>query len=328
VTAGSCFAQHIARYLRNNGFNYLVAETALSSMPAELAERYSYGMFSARYANIYTTRQLVQLFDRAYGVFDPEDDAWRSDRGWHDPFRPFIQPGGFTSREELAADREGHLRAVRRLFEQGDCFIFTLGLTECWESVADGAILPACPGTSGIGFFDPDRYRFRNFTAAEVAADLSAFVAKLRGVNAGVKIILTVSPVPLIATMEDRSVIVSTAYSKAVLRVAAEEVARGHDRVAYFPSYEIITSNYSRGSYYADDLREVREAGVSRVMGLFLKYYCGIAPAAGDDLHRPARAKWDHEAAEAPNISAEVARALCDEVRLEDELPSETLDVA
>ena len=44
ATAGSCFAQHIARTLAREGFNYLVTETG----PAEAG----YGMFPARFGNI------------------------------------------------------------------------------------------------------------------------------------------------------------------------------------------------------------------------------------------------------------------------------------
>jgi hypothetical protein len=38
VTAGSCFAQHVARYLRNAGLNFLVTETAHPITPPDLAE--------------------------------------------------------------------------------------------------------------------------------------------------------------------------------------------------------------------------------------------------------------------------------------------------
>ena len=61
--------------------------------------------------------------------------------------------------------------------------------------------------------------------------------------------ILTVSPVPLVATAAGKHVLVATTYSKSVLRVACEEVCQKAADVMYFPSYEIITGNYNRGSY-------------------------------------------------------------------------------
>ena len=48
--------------------------------------------------------------------------------------------------EELTEDRSRHLAAVRQMFETLDVFVFTLGLTESWEHVPDGAALPLAPG--------------------------------------------------------------------------------------------------------------------------------------------------------------------------------------
>ncbi len=41
-----------------------------------------------------------------------------------------------------------HLAAVRRMFEESHLFIFTVGLTEIWESTVDGAVFPVAPGWS------------------------------------------------------------------------------------------------------------------------------------------------------------------------------------
>ena len=74
----------------------------------------------------------------------------------------------------------------------------------------------------------------------------------------------------LIATYEKRSVLSSTNYSKSVLRVVAEMVRAEFDWVDYFPSFEIVTGNHSRGAYFDDDLREVNPLGVAHVMRCFL----------------------------------------------------------
>jgi hypothetical protein len=66
ATAGSCFAQHISRVLSSKGLNYYVAEAAPPGMSSEEAQRRSYGVFSARYGNLYTARQLLQLAQRPW----------------------------------------------------------------------------------------------------------------------------------------------------------------------------------------------------------------------------------------------------------------------
>ena len=273
ATAGSCFAQHIARHLRAAGFHFLVTETAHPIVPAEHADSFGYGLFTARYGNIYTARQLLQLFQRAYGLFVPKEEAWQEPDGcWTDPFRPQIQPGRFLTRAELEADRIHHFSCIRRAFEELDVFVFTLGLTESWSSRQDGAVYPLCPGVGG-GVFDPERHVFLNASTASVVADLVSFVDLLRGINPTARIILTVSPVPLVATASGQHVLTATTYSKSVLRVAADEVSRQRSDVAYFPSLEIITGSFNCGAYFAEDRRSVTEDGVEHVMSIFLRHY-------------------------------------------------------
>lgn len=284
VTAGSCFAQHIGRHLAAAGYGYLVAETAHPIVPPDLARQAGYGVFSARYGNIYTTLQLLQLIERAYGRFLPVEGAWENGDGTLvDPYRPTVQPGGFGSLAELEDDRARHLACVRQAFETLDVFVFTLGLTETWLSQRDGAAFPLCPGVSG-GSFDPTAYRFHNLSAFEVRQQLNAFVERLRGVNPRARVLLTVSPVPLTATASGEHVLAATTYSKAVLRVAAQEVADELPDVFYFPSFEIITGPQARGRFYADNLREVTPAGVAQVMAVFLASVAGLAPPEASTL--------------------------------------------
>jgi hypothetical protein len=272
ATSGSCFAQHLSRRLSNIGFNYFVTETVHPSV-SEFSEKYNYATYTTRSGNIYTPRQLKQLLLRAYGHFSPQENFWECTNGYFkDPFRPEIQPCGFRTISELIADRSQHFAAVREMAEKLGVFVFTLGLTEAWVDRRDGAVYPVCPGVTG-GEFDPMKYNFVNMNVAEVLDDLRFSLNFIRSVNPWAKFIITVSPVPLVATFEPRSVLVSTTYSKSVLRVAAEEVSATDTKVAYFPSYEIITGNFSRGRYFGDDLRAVTEEGVDHVMRLFLKHY-------------------------------------------------------
>ncbi len=277
ATAGSCFAQHIARYLRNSGFHFLITEPAHSLINVEDSIAYNYGTFTARYGNIYTTRQLLQLFKRAYNTFSPIEKVWiGSDGQFIDPFRPQIQPDGFATLPEFEADQQQHLCAVRVAFETLDIFVFTLGLTEGWEAVADGSVFPLCPGVAG-GEFDADKYSLHNFNTTEVINDLLEFSDLLYAVNPKAKIILTVSPVPLNATaLAGQHVLTATTYSKSVLRVACEEVVSQREHIVYFPSYEIITGNYARGGYFAADCRSVLETGVAHVMRVFLKHFANV----------------------------------------------------
>jgi hypothetical protein len=313
ATAGSCFAQHVARHLAASGFNYLVTEQAHPIIDRQAALAAGYGLYTARYGNIYTTLQLVQLVDRAYGRFTPAEDIWISPdgNGVVDPFRPTVQPGGFASEAEMRADRAQHLSAVREALETLDVIVFTLGLTESWVSKTDGAAFPLCPGVAG-GAFDPNIHAFRNLRTADVRAQIGDFVDRLRAVNPKARLILTVSPVPLAATASGNHVLPATIYSKSVLRTAAQEAAEDLDGVFYFPSYEIVTGPQARGRFFAEDLREVTEEGVEQVMRVFLRHAAGVETADAAQLAEPAE----------DGFTADMARwveTMCDEAMLDGE---------
>ncbi|MGU3361713.1 GSCFA domain-containing protein [Methylobacterium sp. M6A4_1b] len=304
ATAGSCFAQHVARALTGAGFGHYLAEAAPAGITPEAAADRQYGTYSARYGNIYTARQLLQLFDRAYGTYTPSLPDWtRPDGRLVDPFRPGIEPAGFADAAEVEADRLRHLAAVRAMFESLDVLVFTLGLTEGWMHRPDGAMLPVAPGVVG-GTFDPETYTFVNARTGDVRDDMLAFLERLFAVNPGARIILTVSPVPLIATYANRHVLVSNTYSKAALRAAAEEIVAAEPRAVYFPAYEIVTSTANAARYYDDDLRSVTPAAVDHVMRVFLDAFTDrakppiLTQPLGIEYRRAASVICDEEAIE------------------------------
>ena len=266
--AGSCFAQHIARHMRKRGLSPFQTEQAHPLSVEAGAADAGYGAFSARYGNIYTSRQCLELFQQATGERAAIEDFAQQDGSFYDLLRPNAVPGGFVSYEEAQMDRLFHLQKVRKMFEQADVFVYTLGLTESWRNSVGNYTYPVCPGTAR-GVYDPDQHTFHNLTHADVVADLTALVKSAARLNPRLKFIFTVSPVPLVATYTQQNVLLASTYSKSVLRAACGDVAASFDNVVYFPSYEIISHPASFGQYLQGDLREVTERGVSHVMRCF-----------------------------------------------------------
>ncbi len=271
ATAGSCFAQHLAQTLQSlAGIGFLQTEPSDPGQP----------LFSAAFGNIYTVAQLRQLFDEAFSIRTPPPAAWiRADERWVDGYRPTMFADGFADPESVFQARGQHLRAVRRMFTDCAVFVFTLGLTEGWLSTAGDAVFPLPPGLV-TGKDSGPTARFHNFSYQDIWDDLSHFVDALRGVNPAVRIILTVSPVPLTATYTDEHVLVANTFSKSVLRAVCGQAEQTWPCVYYFPSFEIISGHYNNGGYYEPNKRTIAPSGVAHVMRVFRMSYLRETPTA------------------------------------------------
>ncbi len=142
-------------------------------------------------------------------------------------------------------------------------------------------------------------------SVAEVRADLAEFIGLVRQHNPDLKILLTVSPVPLVATYEDRTCckprpIASPpcgrpwTRSVGTTRRSITSLLRDHHQL------------HNGGAYFEADLRSVAESGVAHVMRVFERHYLRTVdrPAARQDAA----------------LRAEFARAskiLCDEEALD-----------
>jgi hypothetical protein len=300
VTAGSCFAQHVGRALRGAGFKVIDTEPAPAALSDAQVQKFGYRLFSARYGNIYTTRQLVQLLDEVEGVSKPSEPVWEREGRFFDAMRPSVEPNGLDSPADVLEHRKGHLAAVDEAFSSADVFVFTFGLTEAWVHAKTGTVYPTAPGTIA-GTYDSSKYKFVNFGFADVLRDFQEFRRRMLRRKPGMKFLVTVSPVPLTATATGAHVEVATAYSKAVLRAVAGQVSERAHNVDYFPSYEIITSPNNRGVYFEANKRSVSRLGVETAMSLFLKAHCASVSAttsiAREDTHiQRAVAQDDNEA--------------------------------
>jgi hypothetical protein len=309
VTAGSCFAQHIARKLRERGYNYCDYEPAPNFFPVTKRKSYNYGVYSARYCNIYTTRQLLQTIERCLGVRKHTDVIWTKGSGFVDPFRPVVEPEPYVSIDEMLAARGSHYRAVRRVFEESDILVFTLGLTEAWLDKATGDVYPMCPGTQG-GSFDPQQHIFHNFGFSEVYDDLKSAIELIRTINPRIKFLLTVSPVPLTATASGHHVLPATIYSKSVLRAVAGQIFEDDPSVDYFPSFEVVSSHPFNGFAFQPNQREVNTKGVDFVMDHFFSEHTLTLPDTKTSVER----------SKAFELEKDNSEAVCEEMLLEQEV--------
>lgn len=270
VTAGSCFAQNIGRALRNNNMNWLISEAPPKTLPRSLHAAHGYGLFSFRTGNIYSPILLHQWIKWA---FDPESmstEVWQDGDRFFDPFRPSVQPNGFESADAVIASRKTTAQAVRDAVTQSKVFIYTPGLTETWINTESQDVYPACPGTV-CGTFDMAVHRCVNvgFQAGKEA--LARAFEILKNHNRDIKLLLTVSPVPITATVTDAHVLSASTYTKSVLRALVGEFTNATPDTDYFPSYDLVSAAMLADTYFDANRRTITPQGVEKVMECFFK---------------------------------------------------------
>jgi hypothetical protein len=255
-SAGSCFATEIRSILIREGFNYVTTE--LNNFTC------------AAWGALYNAPSMRQLVEKAFGLTQTPHlvaikQHMKSDytAGFDivDPFRQNVQ---FGSLAEYEANYQRHLDAAREALLKCEVFILTLGMNELWYLKSDGSIL-----TRMLWDLSPALLDRRVLTVQENVDELNRMLEVWRHHNPAIKLIVTVSPVPLHATFQGdhTHVIAATCHAKSTLRVAAEEFVRHNRDVFYFPAYETVM--YCTEKPFLADNRHVTPEAVAKVTKLF-----------------------------------------------------------
>ena len=254
---GSCFAQHVGKWLNSGGYKF-----NQSKLETNQVSSFAFG-------NLYTPRCLLQWFDMSdkEKSFDINCAIYSDNNRYYDLLRPNFNPQGFDSKNDLVSARLAASNEMRATILETDLLVFTLGLTEVWKDNSD-VYYPSCPGVVA-GIFDDSLYTFHNFSYEELRADLEEIATRLKSINPNIKIILTVSPVPLTATMTNKHIMVANQHSKSLLRTVAGFLSDNHADFSYFPSYEIITVPGGKDFRFEKNLRSVTPQAVNYVMQHF-----------------------------------------------------------
>ena len=151
-------------------------------------------------------------------------------------------------------------------------FVFTIGLAEVWQDRETGGVF-----WRGIPdeIFDANRHVSRATTVEENAGNLRKILDLVRRLNPKAPVILTLSPVPLMATFRDISCLTADCVSKSILRVALDQVMSDRrSDVYYWPSFEIVKwvgANLPWSAYgEKDEARKVNHRLVKRIVDEFM----------------------------------------------------------
>lgn len=270
VTFGSCFAQHIGNALKARNYHWYQGEVPPTGMNNDHSRLFGYNLFSARTGNIYTSSLLKQWVEWALQIKPCPPELWEKDGRIYDPFRPRVEPDGFEDKDEMLHSREQTISSFKSCLTEAKVFVFTLGLTESWINAGESYEYPMCPGTAAGDYSEQD-HKFVNHSFKQVMKNMSETIELVLSVNPDIKFLLTVSPVPLTATMSGKHVLIATMESKSILRAVAGQLADNYPYIDYFPSYEMINSSVFKGMFFENNLRNVHPLGVQFVMDSFFK---------------------------------------------------------
>lgn len=153
--------------------------------------------------------------------------------------------------------------------KKSDVYILTIGVAPCWFAKSTNQFVFQ-PDPRNIG-----EYCQRTISVREATEALLQIFRAIYTINPEIKIVLTLSPVPLGSTFEFESAIVADCISKSVLRAAIYEALLSctDRKPIYFPSFEIVrwVGGHAGNAFGDDGLpRHISQQYVKEIIASFL----------------------------------------------------------
>lgn len=266
-TIGSCFARNVESALLDIGMTVTSNEDQLGVVGDSLG-------FTPNFFNKYSIHSIYN--DLKWAL---ERDTYPGDAIIY----PMHKDGLYAdmqlgmSKLEFGMDdirdfRTRYLDVMARA-RDADVVIITLGYVETWYDTKLGIYLNTSPPQPLIKA-EPNRFEFRVLSYNDIMTalhDVHALLLKHR--TKPLKMLVTVSPVPLLSTFRDVDVLVANTYSKSVQRAAIDEFIRDADGVDYFPSYEFVILSNPELAWARGDYRHVSPDLVARIMSNVVTQY-------------------------------------------------------
>ena len=227
-TVGACFTFNIAKVLNDLGCT-MVVDDYVAQHP-ELGDSL---------LTEYNPGTIKQRLNAAFGLFRYDDDAGieAADPGFVDLF---LFNGAPALERERLLERRSTIDALYKQVQGSDVVVVTLGLVEAWFDSQFNCYLNRAPSLGELRNA-PYRYRFRRFDYAD-SLEMTDNIIRLL-VKAGIgRILLNVSPIPMITTFSGKDAIVANSFSASMLRCVAEKLWETYPEVDYLPTYEMATS--------------------------------------------------------------------------------------
>jgi len=171
---------------------------------------------------------------------------WLSDAGIDDAIRDrIVEPLPPRWNKEAALE----------VIKNSDVFILTLGVAPAFfDRTTGNFVLPRPSALNSRAL--AEKYLFRTTSVKENVDNVLYLIKFIRDISPDIRIVVTVSPVPLQASFEFESAVQADCLSKSTMRLVAHEVVNNSNvsNILYWPSFEIFRWAGSNASnYYAAD---------------------------------------------------------------------------
>lgn len=179
---------------------------------------------------------------------------------WHSP----MHHGDFSAASswEALARINSRLRQATARLDHLDFLLLTWGTAWVYENRETGRVVGNCHKLPEKCFLR------RKLSVNEIVLDTVSLLSGLFARNAGVQVVLTVSPIRHV-----RDGLHANQLSKSTLLLAAEQVLEAFPRqVFYFPAYELLLDELRDYRFYADDLVHPSELAVRYVWEHFVDW--------------------------------------------------------
>ena len=277
---GSCFARNIEGALHRAGISVLSREPELGPIGESVGK-------ASTFLNKYTAHSILNEMTWALerDSFPGEKIIYPVGEGLYcDPQLGLVRlPFDLADIMDM---RTRYLDAMAQV-AQADVIILTLGYVEAWYDKELDVYLNIAPPLR-LCNAQPERFEFRVLGFDDILNALEGIYALLKAHREKpLKMLLTVSPVPLASTFRDMDVMLANTYSKSVQRAAAETFVADKADVDYFPSYETVTLSNPDVCWARNDYRHISPDIVARVMSNVLVSYMPDFEPAGTYHGRP-----------------------------------------
>lgn len=225
---GSCFTEHMARYLGQHRFSVLDNPHGILFNPASIAHA----------MNDYISNKQYQPDDLFF-----HDGLWQS---WHHHGRfAALQPNEVLNAINDSIGQAHHFlqKANWLMVTLGSAYVYRLKPDSGYKPLSSNGIVANCHKVSAACF------EHSLMGLPECTETLQAMVSAVRAFNPGIKVIFTISPV-----RHYREGLVENNRSKATLHLAVAQITEQFSDVFYFPAYELIIDDLRDYRFFAEDM--------------------------------------------------------------------------